>query len=131
MPTKNMVQQGLVDLRLRHELLDARQTFVSSDIRRDCDDVFRLKNLRRHALVLNLLRMADRFFGQSGRGQKLNWEIFNDEMLALDTPALRLQMRIDGWDSGTQRFIAGDENDIGMVGCDRLGVINRRTRAAE
>jgi len=52
-------------------------------------------------------------------------------MLAFDSPALGLQIRIDSWDSSAQSFVAGDENDIGIVRRDGFGVVNRGQRPAQ
>ena len=36
-------------------------------------------------------------------------------MFALDTPTFGLQRRVDRWNSSDLRFVARDENDIGVV----------------
>ena len=61
----------------------------------------------------------------------MHWEISNQQMLALDPPAFRLEMRVDRRNSGAQCFVARDENDVRIVRGDRFGVVDRGERAAE
>ena len=61
----------------------------------------------------------------------MNGEILNQQVLAFDAPALRLQMRIDRRNARAQGFVARDKDDIRIVGREWLGVINRGERAAE
>ena len=55
----------------------------------------------------------------------------DEKMFAFNAPAFRLEMRVNGRNSGAQRFVAGDENNIGIVRGDRFGVINRGECAAQ
>jgi len=49
MPTQDVVQHRLVDLRRLKQLLDPREVLVTADARSDRDDVLRSKNFRRYA----------------------------------------------------------------------------------
>src|SRR5205809_4087273 len=54
--------------------------------------------------------LADRLFCESGRGQESNREVFDEEMLALDAPAMCLKMRVDRWNSGGESFFRRDKD---------------------
>ncbi len=95
MPPQDVVQQLSVDLSVRHQLLDPRQIFVSPNAGCDRYDVFRTENFCGHTFVFDWLCIAHRFFGQSGCSKELDWEIFDEQLLALDPPTSGLQMRID------------------------------------
>ena len=125
MPSQDVVEQLPVDLCLRHDLFDTRQIFVPSNARSNGNNVFRTENFRRHAFVFDQVRIVNRFFSQPGGNEELNRKVFDEQVLALDSPASGLQVRIDRRNSRAQGLIAGDENNIGVVGREWLAVIDR------
>jgi len=74
--------------------------------------------------------LADRLFCESGRGQESNREVFDEEMLALDAPAMCLKMRVDRWNSGGESFFRRDKDDVDVVGGERFYIVDRGQRAA-
>ena len=100
MPGKDVVQERSVYFRLFEHLVDAGEVFVSPDTRRDRNDVLGPKNFCGDAFVFDWLRVTHCFFGQSGRSEKLDREIVDQQMFAFDAPTFGLEMRIDRGDSG-------------------------------
>src|SRR5260370_17556129 len=89
------------------------------------------KNSCWYAFKFDWFCITHSFFDQSARGEKLHGKIFDQKMLALDAPALRLKMRVDRSNSAPQCFLAGYKNDIRIIRGDRLGVVDRGESAAE
>ncbi len=131
MPPQNIVQQCLVDVCLSHELLDPREIFMSPDACSYGDDVLRTKNFRSYAFILDRFCFAHCLLSQSGCSDELNRKVFNEQMLAFDTPAFRLQTRVDLGNSCAQAFVAGDENNVRVIGGNRFGVIDCGQRPAK
>ena len=85
---EDVVQERLVDFGLLQELLNPGLVLVASDTPRDGKDVLRPEHFRRDSVILDRPGFADRFFGESGGGEELDWEPVNHEMLALHAPAV-------------------------------------------
>ncbi len=130
-PAEDVVQEHSVDFGLLQELLDPGQILVASDAGRDGDDVLGTEHLRRHSFVFDRSRVADRLLREPGRGEELNRESVNEEMLALNSPAAFLQVRVDRRNTSGQPFLGGDEDDVGIVGGKWFDVVDGGKSAAE
>ena len=122
MPREQFCQIGFVVFGLLLQLFDARLVLGAAHAGGDGDDVFGAKNFGGDALEINLLGGAHGFLGQAAGGKKLDGKTTEQKMFALDLPALRLQMRVDGGDAGSQAFVFGDEKNVRVVGRERLDV---------
>src|SRR5438067_3161520 len=63
MPPQNVVQHRLIDLRIRHELLDPGQILVSANARSDGNDMFGTEYFCRNAFIFDWFCPAHGFFG--------------------------------------------------------------------
>lgn len=85
---------------------------MASNTGGDGNDVLGSENFRWNSFVVDRARFADGFFSEADGGEELNGEPANEQLLALDAPAFRLQMGIDRWSSGSQSFLGGDEDNV-------------------
>jgi len=92
MPAKDFVQERSVDLGLFQHLLDPREILMPPLTGGDGNDVLGTEDLRGNSFVGDRTRFTNGFFGESGRGEKLNRETVDEEVFAFDTPTLCLQM---------------------------------------
>ena len=60
MPPQNVVQHRLIDLRIRHELLDPGQILVSANARSDGNDMFGTEYFCRNAFIIRLVLLRAR-----------------------------------------------------------------------
>jgi hypothetical protein len=72
MPLQDVFQLCFVDISLLEQLFDADPVFGPPDAGGNGDDVFGLENSRRDAFVIDPLRFAHRFLGQTVGGEKLD-----------------------------------------------------------
>src|SRR5438128_2280413 len=77
---------------LLEQLLNVRLVLRAPHSGGDGHDVFRAKNFGWHAFVINSFRFTHGFLGQAAEGKKLDRESAHQKVLALDLPALGLQM---------------------------------------
>ena len=80
--------------------------------RRNGNDVFGTKDLRGDSFVGDGARFANGFFGEAGSSEKLNRETADEQMLALDPPAVFLEVRVNRGNAGGQSFVRSDEDDV-------------------
>ncbi len=113
------------------ELLDPRQVFVPPDTGGDGDDVLGTEYLRRDSFVFDRPRCADGLFSEAYRCEKMNRELMDEQMLALDPPAAFQKVCLDRRNAGAQSFLGGDKDDIGVVGSKRLDVIDCCQRTSQ
>lgn len=107
----------------------ARSLFA--DPRRNRDDVLGTEDFCRHPFVCDDASFANCFFGEAGSGEKLNRKSFYEQVLALDSPAAFLQVRVDRRNAGGEPLLGRDENDIGVVGGEGFDVVDGGKSAAE
>src|SRR4051812_1514984 len=99
-PAQNVFQGASVDLGLFEELLDSGKVFVTAYARGNRDDVFRPEDFCRDTFVLDDASFADGFFSETSSSEELNWETFDEQVLAFDAPAAFLQIGVDRGNSG-------------------------------
>lgn len=131
MAREDSIEDGAVEIGLFEHLLDAGAVFGAPDAGGDGDEVFGPENPARHAVELDRERLAHGFLGQSVGGEPLDGEAADHDVFAVDSVAEFLEMRVDGRDAGGETGISRDEEHVGIVGGERLGVAHRRQRAAE
>jgi len=130
MPLQDVFQPRFVNVGLLEHLLNPRLVLGAPHAGGDGHDVFGSENLGGYAFVVNAPGLAHGFLGQAGGGKELHWESSHQQMFGLDLPALRLQVCVDGGNSGGEPLVLGNEKNVRVVSGERLDVINRRERPA-
>jgi len=109
MPLQDFLQLRFIQPRLLQHLFNAHLVLDATEAGGNGQDMFGAENFCRHTFVINALSLAHGFLGQAVRSEELQGESAHQKMFALDLPALRLQMRVDGGDTGGQTLVGGDE----------------------
>src|SRR6266481_9645041 len=131
MTAQDAFQPLFVEVSLFQELFDARFVFLSSNTGSDGDDMLGTEDFCGHTLECDALGFTHGFFGQSAGCKELYQESAYHKMLFLDLPTLRLQVRVDVRNACGQPRVFWDEKNVGVVGSERLDIVNGRECAAE